>query len=78
MMRFLLLDGPFSGLACQPLSIGTHESPAVVEELSNNFYWACIQIFDSSSLHVFKPYFIDFPISSFAPPPILCDLSFHS
>jgi hypothetical protein len=76
-MRFLLSDGPFSSFACQPLSVGIHESPAAVKEPSDDFHQACVQKFNSSSLCVLEFYFVNFPISSLAPSPILCDLK-HS
>ena len=51
-----------------------HKPPGVIEELSDDFIWASVQILKSCPFRVFKFYFVHFLILSFAPPPVLCDL----
>jgi len=72
-MRFLLSDGPFSGLTHQPMPIGIHEPPGMIEESSDDLYRARVEIFEGSSLRFFEFCLVNLSIPSLAPPPILCD-----
>ena len=51
-----------------------HKPPGAIDEPSDDFFQASVQILKSCPFRVFEFYFVHFPISSFAPPSVLCDL----